>query len=282
MIEADLYDTVFAHDVNAVAGVPSTLINWERSNTSPDRIAFFSHEQMLNIARFKYPRHLRFGLLYESQAILPRVYRDIEKVMGDFQTVFTHSSKLLEQFSNAKWIPGSGVWIGGAMSPGEKKVYHKTKNCSILSSNKLRVPLHRKRYLWAQRLKMSGREVDTYIQEFRTLQRISPLDTLREYRYSICVENFIDSRYFTEKLLNCFATGTVPVYLGATKIGQYFDEQGIITFENYSDLVSRVLPKLHIGDYESRLTSIRNNFEIVSQYGALEDFIARTYLRGLV
>ena len=34
--------------------------------------------------------------------------------------------------------------------------------------------------------------------------------------------------YFTEKLLDCFATGTIPVYLGAPDIDKHFNKDGII------------------------------------------------------
>ena len=41
-------------------------------------------------------------------------------------------------------------------------------------------------------------------------------------------ENGQYETYFTEKLLDCFATGTIPVYLGAPDIGNYFNKDGII------------------------------------------------------
>lgn len=68
--------------------------------------------------------------------------------------------------------------------------------------------------------------VDTY-GLFDGGQFIGPYETLRDYRYSIIFENEISTYCFTEKLTNCFATQPIPIYIGASKIGQFFDENGI-------------------------------------------------------
>lgn len=273
----NLFDTVFAHDDFAIAGVASQLVTWDRTFVNPELPTFFTHEQMLRPERLQIPKSLRFGLLYESQAIVPEVYHAVEAVMKDFALVFTHSAKLLENFENARWIPGSGVWVGGAVAGGEPQIERKEKNCSILTSNKLRVGLHRRRYLTAQMLKLKHPEVDTYIQPLRSRERISVVQTLAPYRYSICVENFIDDAYFTEKILNCFALGTVPIYMGARNIDEYFDAEGLIVYSGYRDLTRRVLPMLSPQDYESRRAAIETNFIRCLKFRSLEDFIVTEY-----
>ena len=55
-------------------------------------------------------------------------------------------------------------------------------------------------------------------------------------QFGIAIENFSHRGYFTEKILNCFAQGTVPVYLGSPNVNKYFDHQGIITFSKIHDL----------------------------------------------
>ena len=32
--------------------------------------------------------------------------------------------------------------------------------------------------------------------------------------FSVCIENDVYDTYFTEKILDCFATGTIPIYKG--------------------------------------------------------------------
>ena len=54
--------------------------------------------------------------------------------------------------------------------------------------------------------------------------------------FSIAIENASYETYFTEKLLDCFATGTIPVYYGAPDIGDYFNKDGIIDLSEEFDV----------------------------------------------
>jgi len=277
-VEINLVDSHFAHSDYCVPGVASHHVVWLRDARLPDVPTVITHEDMYRFDYRGVPKHYRFGLLLESQSVIPRVYSRVQRVIPDYELVFTHSEDLLTRFPNTRWIPGGGVWVGGTYAGGEIELTPKSRQVSMLTSNKLQTSLHRRRYLWATRLERSAPEVDVYRQRMRTDSTISVHDTLRDYRYSIVIENFIDDRYFTEKVLNCFATGTVPIYLGARRLGDYFDPHGFITFTNWSDLRKRVLPSLSEGDYLRRLPAVRDNFDRVLEYRSVEDYIYRHYL----
>lgn len=49
----------------------------------------------------------------------------------------------------------------------------------------------------------------------------SKSETLSGYKFAICFENMDLTGWITEKLFDCFFTGTVPVYLGAPDIQNY-------------------------------------------------------------
>jgi predicted nucleic acid-binding Zn ribbon protein len=51
------------------------------------------------------------------------------------------------------------------------------------------------------------------------------LDGLKDYMFSIVVENSIYPKYYTEKITDCFATGTVPIYYGDKSIGEDFNSK---------------------------------------------------------
>lgn len=65
----------------------------------------------------------------------------------------------------------------------------------------------------------------------------SKLETLSQYRFSLCFENMPMTGYITEKIFDCFYAGTVPVYLGAKDIdqqvpsGAYIDMRKFKTYE---------------------------------------------------
>lgn len=47
------------------------------------------------------------------------------------------------------------------------------------------------------------------------------LSVLQNFRFCLCFENTIFPGYVTEKIFDCFAAGTVPVYVGAPDVSRY-------------------------------------------------------------
>ena len=65
------------------------------------------------------------------------------------------------------------------------------------------------------------------------------LATLAEYRFSLCLENSRFAGYVSEKIFDCFFTGTIPIYLGAPDIERYVPREAFVDlrgFRNYGDL----------------------------------------------
>ena len=52
--------------------------------------------------------------------------------------------------------------------------------------------------------------------------------------------NWNFGKYFTEKLIDALITKTVPIYWGAPYIGDFYDNRGIIHFEDENELVDIV------------------------------------------
>lgn len=288
-----LLDDRFAHDEGTVAGVTPQRVEWDRSLESRVAPVFFSHERMLG-EYSSIPRSRRFGLLFESQS-QAEVYRSVRSVMNEFSLVFTHSSELLREFQNARWIPGGGIWIGGARGGGNQpEIFEKSRMVSFFSSNKMRCDAHRMRYRLALDLETRDQSVDVFrqlrLRPNSSAQAIGvdntsvhtfpipPLEYLRSYRFSVIMENFVDDAYFTEKILNCFATGTVPIYRGAKKIADFFDQDGIIAWESEEQLTRDILPSLSAKAYDSRRIAIERNFEQSKQYRTIEDYLIEHYL----
>ena len=57
-----------------------------------------------------------------------------------------------------------------------------------------------------------------------------------DYRFSIVIENCKRDYWFTEKLIDCLRTGTIPIYWGCPSIGDFFDIRGFILFDDINDL----------------------------------------------
>ncbi len=64
--------------------------------------------------------------------------------------------------------------------------------------------------------------------------------TLAGYRFAICYENMVCPGWITEKIFDCFYTGTIPVYLGAPDIAEHVPADCFIDrrqFDSYADLL---------------------------------------------
>ena len=100
------------------------------------------------------------------------------------------------------------------------------------------------------------------------------IEGLKEYKFSIVMENNIEPDYFTEKLIDCFLTGTVPIYLGPKQVENYFDPNGIIFFNGDEDLPN-ILNELTSDLYDSKIESIKKNFELAKEYMFPEKIIQK-------
>lgn len=51
------------------------------------------------------------------------------------------------------------------------------------------------------------------------------------FQFHLAIENSRQDNYFTEKLIDCLITKTIPIYYGCPNIGSYFDTRGWILLE---------------------------------------------------
>ncbi len=265
----NLRDISFVHLHSTVSDKISRYINWDRFCTDGSRPTFYTNEQ---IYLCDTPREKSYGILYESKAILRRRFKKAPTVMHKFHRIFTHDPKLLRVNPEVfKLIPGGGIWIGAARGGGTIEIKPKSKLVSMVSSTKYSCPLHRFRLRLARKL-AKARLADV----FGLDQWVHINETLDDYMFSIVVENSVSENFFTEKLLNCFAVGTVPIYLGCPNVGAFFDESGIIRVGRWTNF-GRLIRSLTPDAYHNRMHAIRKNHSLCRQYEVLEDFIYEKY-----
>jgi hypothetical protein len=181
------------------------------------------------------------------------------KNFKNFKYIFSSIKELSNSIDNFIYIPIGGTW----MRDEDIKIHEKTKNISTIFSWKTWNHGHRLRHTIYQQFK------DTNKIDFYGSGCDNPIDFkvdgLKNYRYSIVIENSIESDYFTEKLLDCFLTGTIPIYWGTKNIENYFDVNGVIFINDESNL-SSIINDLTDELYNSKLESIKTNFESAKKY----------------
>ncbi len=98
-------------------------------------------------------------------------------------------------------------------------------------------------------------------------------ETLKNYRFSVCYENMHDVKgYITEKIFDCFAAGTIPIYWGASNITDYIPKECFIDrreFASFEDVLNRIR-SMDQETYETYLKNIQaflesDNAQLFSQ-----------------
>ena len=64
------------------------------------------------------------------------------------------------------------------------------------------------------------------------------LETISNYRFSICIENMIFPGYVTEKIIDCLKCGVIPIYLGAPDIEDYIPKNLFIDLRSFHNIQS--------------------------------------------
>ncbi|CAO5675082.1 MAG: hypothetical protein HEEMFOPI_00173 [Holosporales bacterium] len=114
------------------------------------------------------------------------------------------------------------------------------------------------RFYISRRIKGYPKEMKTYL---------LPTDSKKwifKSMFNIAIENTQQENYITEKLLGCFETLTVPIYMGCPNVGEWFDTRGMIivnSLEEMKEAISKLTPEL----YEEMLPFVKKNKEITQQ-----------------
>lgn len=272
-----LQDALCRHQpYSLVSGRKPRTVFWDRNNYALP-VHFYTR---LEIFKQSKCGEKHFGILQESEQICPGDYKRLlneQESVNSLDALFTHSEKLLNKYGNAKIIPGGGVWYGTKSmgNNGSIGLFKKSKMLSIVSSDKAQCELHQFRLDLAKEMLRTklGDVMGTVVNKY-----VHIADSLTDYKYSVAIENCSARYYYTEKIMNCFASMTVPVYYGAHDIGKFFNLDGIIVIDEPTvECAIKVLKNCSQNDYISRKEAIMDNYNRVQKYLCQEDYLMKNY-----
>ena len=265
MLKINLRDGNFSHHPNGQSlsfkSYPS-FFSWERENVLVSDTVFITDLHLHEVDKYKSKR--KVGLLIEPRAINPGIYDYVDKNNKKFDYILTFDRELIESGRNFLFYPFGCCWVQDYSVP------QKTKLCSLIASNKRMTAGHAFRQDIINRF---SSKVDHYGNGFLRIENKE--DGLRDYYFSIVMENSQPDYYFSEKLLDCFASRTVPVYWGSN-VSPFFNTDGMIIFntaEELEDIFNTLTPEL----YNTKLSAIEDNLKRVEQFKIPEDWLYRHY-----
>lgn len=94
------------------------------------------------------------------------------------------------------------------------------------------------------------------------------ISLFKDFQYSIIIENSREAGYFSEKIIDCLITKTIPIYYGCENIADYFNTDGWIILRS-DDIVQELYEKLPIlnEEYYSKYSNtIEENYKKAINY----------------
>lgn len=196
---------------------------------------------------------LHFLYLSEPLCVSPDQYR--RKVWRQFDAVYTWNPALKHPtFRHAKrpfcGFPHPVSWNQSGLTGDNPGWESRRPALCMINNNKrslIEGELYSERVRSARWFHENGSmkcdvfgKIPFSLPSYRGVAPHGKLSTIQQYRFALCFENlYLDpwSRgYVTEKLFDCFAAGTVPVYLGAYDIEKYVPSDCFIDYRQFSSV----------------------------------------------
>jgi Glycosyltransferase family 10 (fucosyltransferase) C-term len=259
----------------------SRFIEWDRSPGKGD-LVFFTDKCLPVVDMPVYKSSYKIAWILEPFVIRPQVYDWIVQNYTKFDMVLTHHTQFLNIDQRFRYYPSAMTEVGQKFwgpppTPPPKCL-------SIIASDKNYAPGHKLRHQFIREFRNSKPELlnkfDIYGREYN---RIEDKGTgLQDYRYSITIENCQVECYFTEKIIDCFATFTIPIYWGCDGVKRFFYADGIIMVNDITDLLKAAefaCSKDGEDFYNQKLEVMKENYNKALNFQTAEDWI---YLNILV
>jgi hypothetical protein len=239
---------------------PVVFSDWCKAEYFAD----FNWQVSIHVDSFNFADRTPYKVFLQME---PPEIRNIEQKIidnsGFYDLILTWNHVILGYCGNAVLFPFGGCWTREADT--SKKEFA----ASFLTSSKVMCPGH------GLRLDIFNRLANRVGAIPVTKHKSPPMladkrSMLVPFQFSVAMENTRRQNFFTEKLIDCFATKTIPIYWGCPNVDEFFNPEGIIKFNNADDLEAG-LAALTPETYASRRAAIEDNYNrslLYSNFGA--------------
>ena len=269
MRKISIKDNLFAHAFSSSGYNKPSYFEWDRDNQHGDFI-FLTDSHVFEVDKIA-SNIKKYAWLAESPVITPNSYKWVYENSQKFDLIFTHSKKILE-LKNEKLLP-----IGGChLDSHEISLEHeKNKLISMMYSFKNFATGHNLRFSVAENFSevvdVMGSGIDG--------KHVKKIESCRNYMFSVVIENCKEDCYFSEKIIDCFLSGVIPIYWGCPSIDKFFNKKGMFEFDNILDLYNILKDQEFLYNYYiNNKDIIEENFNIALKYKIAEDYLWDTTL----
>ena len=207
---------------------------------------------------------------------------EIKKWRHKFDLILTFREDVLESCRNARKFMCGMTWLEGTELEEVRDFKNKRPETSFLCGGKKMLPGHELRHKIWYRQKEIKNNKKFWISSAQPIEPIDNNPTLpaKENKkillfysqFHLAIENFSYKNYFTEKLMDCFYSKTIPIYFGAPNIGDYFNTDGMLIVRNDEQAI-RACNNINENIYKKKLEHVEDNYNRCQEY--CEDFSVR-------
>lgn len=196
----------------------------------------------------------------EPESVIP--YREhLLKNWNLYYKIYTYDNILLQNCPNAiKYVFGTSTFKSffeiSNLNISKKlfQISSLTGDKEQLIGHKLRKTLYKNKSLFPNNfiffVSHSAKTLDITDQTPKIYGTKLPL--FETFQFSIIIECSQQINYFSEKLIDCLLTRTIPIYWGCPNINEYFDTSGWIFF-NDLDILEKEITSEHYSKYTNTI-----------------------------
>jgi hypothetical protein len=227
-----------------------------------------------SIPKDKVPENtIRFLFLLEPPEIINLTTHALNAFNdGAYNYLFTHNQELLDAIPGKSFVmPLASTWIKNYEFPDKKfEVSTLVGGKRMAEGHLLRQKLWFKedRITIPKKFFLSGNfgGIENYKNNPILGNDKAPLFYSQ---FHICIENTKRRNWFTEKLIDCLQTKTVPIYYGCPNIEDWFDIRGFIIANDLNEIIN-ACNGLTPDTYNQMLPYIEENYNRSMEYTSID------------
>lgn len=189
-----------------------------------------------------------------------------------FDVVLAYDEDVVRECENSYFMPFGTTWISDfdLNAPKKFQVSHLTGFKQMTNGHVMRQKLHYK-----QEQIVVPR--DFYISRHGGVENAfnnrvlgDSKNPLFESQFHVCIENSTQKNFFTEKLVDCLITKTVPIYWGCENIDIFFNTKGFLVVNDLKGIID-ACNNLTPNTYNSMLEYVEENYQKALSYADLRE-----------
>lgn len=203
-----------------------------------------------------------------------------------FDLILTKTPEILNNCSNSQLFLFGDTWIDDTINIVKK--FSISFLCSVHINPNL--AYEQRRELWNRQDEILSPK-NFWSSRYNSIDntRMLPI-CLDEYKeklplfdsmFSVCLENSMEQNYFTEKLIDCLKSKTIPIYWGCPNVGDYFNTESIIIVKNITDVIT-ISNNLTPEFYYNRESAIIDNYNRAKKYFPIKSRIQSAIINSKI